>query len=281
MITDGHRSIMTKWAKDKIPINRAFSVGNDLKNVKKGQAIAIIAPSHLLHKVDYYKLLESKNIDTMSVNKGFLMPGSDLLDYYLPLSTHGLTAQWNHSCVYSAWLSRFKGLVMHGMHVKDSINPYILATAGEVQFIINKCPNTNFMIWRHWWGDYLRGAQMHKMCEFPYFNEWTPSKIPWAHCGAISGFAISLAMILGYTKIYVVGMGYMHVTNTFADEPNCIPITQTQRRGTWLQAAPIRFKNQAKLAHGKGITLQVGPKALVEPELLKYFKTFDSVDNLV
>ena len=117
------------------------------------------------------------------------------------------------------------------------------------------------------------------MLETPFFDKWTPRRIPWGHCGALSGFAIPLAMALGYDRIYLVGLGYRYVTNGYHN-PSASS-DQAKAADSWLQFANTRFKNQAQCAVNNGITLKIGPKNSLEPELLKLFDSFGGLEEVV
>jgi len=175
--------------------------------------------------------------------------------------------------------------VMHGMLHNDGTNavtPYALATQTEVKEIIAKCPSTKFMVWHHAWGDFVKAnGGTPGMLKFPHFDKWTPRKLPWAHCGAMCGFAIPMAMALGYKNIYVVGMGYRYVILGYHNAPkNNKAADQGKAHDAWLQFAPTRMSNQAAIATKHNINLQLGPKRLLEPELIKYYKTFNTIADI-
>ena len=295
MLNNLQKKTVWRWANDQsmfggklVSLGKIFDIGDSLKNAKRGKSLAIIAPSHLMRTISkqqpYCDLMASPNIDKMVVNKGMRLPHSNLAQFYLPLAVHGPTNALNQDPTYVEWVKNFKGLVMHGMFVKDSTNPYTLASPREVKDIIQKCPNTEFIVWRHHWGDYIRqGTMSARMCEFPHYKEWTPAKIPWAHCGAISGFAIPLAMAMGYSKIYLVCMGYNKVLNSCIDPPNTPILSQltTKRRGLWTGVASVRFKNQSKLASTNGVIIKVGPQKVIEPILLQYYRAFDKLEDII
>lgn len=289
MLSGAQKRAIYEWGHGKaIDLDKLFAIGDSLKNAKAGRSLVIIAPSHLMRRVVkdelYNELIDSDKVDKMTVNKGMYLPRSEEFQYYLPFTTHGATAAVNKQQDYVEWMNRFAGLVMHGMHVRDSTNPYILATPNEIKDIIKKCPNAELMLWRHCWGKFLqKGTMAHRMCEFPHYEQWTPSKIPWAHCGAISGFAIPLAMTLGYKNIYLVCMGYDNVLNAYNDPPRAKILSQSKikRRGLWIKMAPRRFKNQAILAKKHGVNIKVGPINLIEKELLKFYEPFGEIKDIL
>lgn len=284
MITTEQQQMILDWAKGgKTSTAEVLQIGDSLKNCKKGKKLAILTPSYLLRKIDYQKLIDSDKIDTMTVNKGYLMPGTENCEFYLPFTTHDKTMAQNKQPDYVEWLNKFKGLAMHGIYMPDPPAPYILASLPELQYIAKTCSGTKFTAWRHAWGPYLNTGHMTtKMCEFPYYKDWTPSKIPWGHCGAISGFAIPLAMTLGYKEIYVIGMGYEYVSNDYhTGHEKPLISHKTVKSGSWYGVAPTRFANQNKLAKSQGIKIAVGPVSLTEKSLLTYFQGFDSIDDLI
>lgn len=286
MISDQDQKAIYAWATNpKASITPVFVAGDKLKGIGAGKTLAIITPSHLMHKINYKKLLNDPNIHTMGVNCCYLIPGCEKLTYYLPFTTANKTCTKNNDKTYQNWIRNYKGLVMHGMHFNDGTNavsPYFLATPNEVKDIIKKCPKTKFMVWHHAWGDYvkLKGG-WPGMVEHPHFDKWTPRRLPWAHCGAICGFAIPMGMALGYSKIYVVGMGYRYVTKGYHNTPKDLKQSdQGKAYDSWLQFAPKRMPNQAALAVKHNILLKVGPKNLTEPELKKFYQTFDTIEEI-
>ena len=296
MLNRLQRKIVQHWANDvpmyggqPISLDKLLGIGDSLKDIAKGKSLAIIAPSHLMREIsktkEYNDLINSSSIDKMTVNKGIFLPGIEKYQWYLPLTVRGPTYSINKDLNYVDLINKFTGVVMHGMYVKDSVNSYMLASPKEIKYLIKQCPNTEFTIWTHQWSEYLRkGTMVHRMCEFPYYDQWTPARLPWAHCGAISGFAIPMAMALGYTKIYLLCMGYDYVLNSCIDPPGTPIMPQStcpDQRGVWIGVAPMRFKNQAALAKAHGITIKVGPKAITEDELFKYFESFDKIEDII
>jgi len=277
------RKLVQTWAEGG-PINPVFAIGDSLKNSPKNKTLAIIAPSYLLGNMQYQRLFDAPNVDTMFINKGFMIPGSERSQYYLPLTTKDKSIAWNRMQTYLYWMRRYKGIVLHGMHYNDGTSPkppYLLAYPTEIQDLIKKCPDTNILPWHHSWGNHLdRVGQIEGMTSFPNFDEWTPRKIPWGHCGAISGFAIPLAMALGYKNIFLVAMGFKFVVKSFYHDPFTKNDAQNQTSDAWLYAADKRFRNQAALAKKHGIKLQIGPSNQIEEELKRYFDTFVSLEDI-
>lgn len=284
MISDAEAKTVYSWATGKTDIKKILGYGDALKGTRKGRTLAIIAPSYLMRKIDYMSILKRKDIDTMGVNNCYRMPGCELLDFYLPFTTMHATRKQNAQADYLKWMQNYRGQVMHGIHFNDGTNsasPYLLAHPDEAKEIIAKCPNTKFMLWHHAWGDHVKRKGVPGMLEFPHFDQWTPRRIPWGHCGAVSGFAIPIAMALGYTKIFVVGMGYMYVRNGWHNppKPGQKPLSQATARDPWVHVAKTRFPNQAAIAKKHGIELRVGP-SLIESPLKTMFETFDSIGDI-
>ena len=271
------------WAHRKDPITKVTAACDQLTKISNNDTLVILAPSYLMHKINYQKIINNPKVDTMTVNNGYLMPGTEKCDYYLPFTTINKTRNMLGKPDYIKWLKNYKGLVMHGLHYNDGTNsyaPYVLAKPDEVQDTIKTCPNTKFSIWHHSWGDWAKSqGGVPGMLKFPFYDKWTPRRIPWGHCGAISGFAIPLAMTLGYKKIFIVAMGWRYVINGYHN-PNGIKDQSKVATDSWLSVSKIRFPNQAKLAEKHGIILKVGPENLIEPELKNFFKTFKSIDNI-
>lgn len=285
MITPSEARTVYTWAAGKTDINKVFQIGDNLKGVGAGKALAIITPSHLMRKIHYQKILNNPNVDTMGVNCCYYMPECNKLTYYLPFTTANKTRSKNNEPQYANWIKNYKGLVMHGMLWNDGTNPhhpYPLATPQEVKEIILKCPDTKFTIWHHSWGNWLaKNGGMYGMLKFPHFDQWTPRKLPWAHCGAVCGFAIPMGMALGYERIYVVGMGYRYVTLGWHNAPkNPKDADQGKVYDAWLQFAPTRMTNQAELAKKHSILLQMGPNKLLEPELRQFYQTFETIEDI-
>lgn len=283
MISQPFQQTVYSWATtNKTNFEKILSMCDTLKGIGKGKALAILAPSYLMHKINYRKLIDNPKIHTMTINNGYLMPGTENCEYYQPLTTLNKTSSMNNKPDYVKWLNKFNGLVLHGLHHNDGTNstsPYVLASQDEVKDIIRKCPKTKFSIWHHSWGDYIKKHGVPGMLQCPYFDQWTPRRLPWGHCGAISGFSIPLAMALGYSRIYIVGMGYRYVINGYHN-PQGNKLDQTKvAADSWLQFANKRFANQAKLAEDKGIAIRVGPENLIEPELKKLFRPFKAIEN--
>ena len=83
MISDADNKIIHDWAISGKNLKKVLAIGDALKGSKNGKTLAILAPSYLMRKIDYVRILKDKNIDTMSVNNAYLMPESLLLNYYL------------------------------------------------------------------------------------------------------------------------------------------------------------------------------------------------------
>ena len=289
MISSAFQKTVYSWAKTgktgKTDFKKVLALSDTLKGIGKGKAVAILAPSYLMHKINYQSLINNPNVHTMAINNGYLMPGTAKCEYYLPLTTVNKTRSMNRKPGYAAWRKKYPGLVMHGVHYNDGTNtaaPYPLASLGELKEIVLKCPTTKFSAWHHAWGDYIKKKGVPGMLETPFFDKWTPRRIPWAHCGALSGFAIPLCMALGYSRIFIVGMGFRFVVNGYHNPPKQGgPGNQSQvAQDSWLHVAPTRFKNQAECAKKNGIVLKVGPSKLLEPELPKFFDTFGSLSEV-
>jgi len=286
MINAAFQKTVHSWATtEKTSFNKIITMCDSLKGIGTGKALAILVPSYLMLKIPYKKLISNPNIHTMTVNNGYLMPETTKCEYYLPLTTYNKTRSMNNNPKYVQWLKTFKGLVMHGFNYNDGTNtqtPYLLASQTEVKDIIEKCPKTKFSIWHHSWGDYVKKKGVKGMLECPYYSQWTPRRIPWGHCGAVSGFALPLAMALGYERIYIVAMGYKYVILGYHNPPkNIQEADQRKAADSWLQFAKTRFANQATLAQNNSVELQVGPKQLLEPELIALFNTFNNVNDCI
>jgi len=265
---------MSNWFNGTASDDLILSKTDKLKSTKKGRSLFIITGSFALQYFDYRSVMRNPNFDTMIMNFGHLIPEAEKATWMFHGSI-GYTRTFESCMTFKYFCESFQGSHVFMCQTKHCAGgAYPIAPKKSV---IATLKNNNIKKWflaTHAYGD------MFKKQSFGYIpvslKHFSPSKIPWGCGGTLNAMALPFALQLGYSKIYMLGVGdkiLMHYYDKELVQPNLRKQVTLPYRNIILS----RYGKWNKLAKSSGTQLFVLPKKNTEEAIRKIFPCLDKI----
>lgn len=265
---------MSNWIQGTATDDDMLSKTDKLAGTKRGRNLLIITGSYALQFWDYRKAIQDPNFDVMVMNFGYLIPGAEDADWMFHGSM-GYIKAFNSCSTFKYFCENFKGShIFMTQTARCAGGAYPIAPKKDV---VTTIQNNNLKKWyiaTHGYGNKYKGAGFGYVP--PSLSAYTASTIPWGCGGTLNAMALPFALQLGYSKIYVSGIGDQVLTH-FYDVDYVQPTLRKPKTLPHRSTTLNRYKAWNTLAQNSGTQLFVLPPECTEQSIKNIITCVSSI----
>lgn len=267
-------SLVANWFNGTCSDDGILAKTDKLANTKRGRKLLIITGNYAVQHYDYREAIRDPSFDVMIINFGYLLPEAENADWMFHGSM-GYIKAFKNCMTFKYFCESFKGSHIFMTQTKHCAGgAYPITSKSDVITTLKRNNLKKWYIATHAYGNIFKSRG------FEYvptkINQFSPSKIPWGCGGTLNAMALPFAIQLGYSKIYMLGVGDRNLTHfydvSFVQPHLRKPITLPYRN--------ITLKRYAKwnaLAKSNNTQLFVLPKKHTEATIQKVLTCVDTL----
>lgn len=265
---------MSNWFQGTASDDVILAKTDKLAGTKRGKNLLIITGSYALQYWDYMKALDRPDFDVMLINFSYLIPGAEKADWMFHGSI-GYVKTFANCSTFKHFAKGFKGShVFMAQTSRCAGGAYPLPPKGDIAAAVKNNGLTKWYIATHGHGNKFKGAGFNYVPKT--LKAYTASTIPWGCGGTLNAMALPFVLQLGYSNIYVSGIGDKVLTH-FYDvayvQPHLRKPTVIPYQGISLN----RYKAWNYLAKISGTKIFVLPPQCTEPSIKSIFTCVSSI----
>ena len=262
-------TIRQDWVNGKSNDDQVLAETSKLKGSKKGRNLFIITGHYAVQHCDYLAMAARPNMDTMILNFGYLLPGSEKFTWMFHGSM-GYTKSFNACVTFKYFQREFKGnhvFMCTTRHCAGGLYP--IAPKKSVITTLKNNKIDNFYIATHAYAKKGLAYVPEAM------NHYSPAHIPYGCGGSFNAMALPFALQLGYDNIYVLGIGSKFSTHFY--DVDWVQGRQCVLNSPHKSLTLTRYGRLNALAKKSGTKIVVMPRKYIEPEIAKIFPTIEKL----
>lgn len=260
-------SIQQAWLANKINDDQILNETKNLKGSRKGRKLLVITGHYAVQHCDYLAISDRPDIDTMIMNFGYLLPGAEEFDWMFHGSM-GYTKSFNACVTFKYFQRKFAGkhvFMCNTRHCAGGLYP--IASKESVITTLRNNNIDNFYIATHAYAKKGLGYVPESI------DHYSAAHLPYGCGGTLNAMALPFILQLGYSTVYMVGVGDKFSTHFYDKE--WVQSQQLALNSPHRNLILARYRRWNSLAQKIGTKIFVLPKKYIEPDIQKIFATIE------